>query len=775
MKLKLLSRGISLALLPVFSGMAFADSDNNDVGTESIEKIVIVGQKFDTSIQESADSINVMTAEMMSNSGVITASDVLQHVPNVDGYDDQELSIRGINGFNVSGGGNSFLTSVYLDNAPLPYRAIRTGEIASMWDVSQVEIFRGPQSTLQGRNALAGAISIRTTDPSYETNGKARFTLGNYGQRGASAAFGSELFENQAAFRLSVDSQSIDGFNYNETRMENSDFREYDTYRAKLLVEPEAIPDLRVLISASHDESKVGSNVVNAADANGLRNVYHDAPIFNFTKSDIYTADVDYEISDQWSIKSITTFSSVDYGYEWDGDYSPEPLLRLYDDRNDETVSQEIRVIYQGVELKVAFGGFFSSVEVVDESVGGRTMSLDSLNVPALLVAPVEFGGAGLTAELAQQVMSIYAPVDPAVIEVDYDFYSKVESSALFADGSYSLTDSLNLLFGMRFDRETQRNSNNSVYSIGNSDAFPDPAVYAAFNPAFGVLISQLNGLLVGFAEEASNAQPVVKESFDALLPKLGVDYQWNDNISTALVYQQGYRSGGVGVNITTANTYTYDAEYADNIELSFRSTWLDGQLVFNANLFMLDWTDQQVSVQGTRGQFDVETQNVGSSTVSGFETELFWYPSKQWTVTAGIGYAKSEFDDFQYMNSGVEIDLSGRSFADAPEVTANIASSYQFDSGIFVNINANHASDSVAFVNPYISIFGYDGGQEPMNDARTIVNAQIGYDWGAARVWFNADNVLDESYIARVVDVNSNQLVIGAPKHFTINFEANF
>lgn len=91
----------------------------------------------------------------------------------------------------------------------------------------------------------------------------------------------------------------------------------------------------------------------------------------------------------------------MDYGYEWDGDYSPVPLLRLYDDRNDESVSQEIRVVYQGVDLLVAFEGFFSSVEVVDESVGGRTTSLDSLNVPALLVAHVEFWWSRINARVS--------------------------------------------------------------------------------------------------------------------------------------------------------------------------------------------------------------------------------------------------------------------------------------------------------------------------------------------------------------------------------------
>ena len=103
------------------------------------------------------------------------------------------------------------------------------------------------------------------------------------------------------------------------------------------------------------------------------------------------------------------------------------------------------------------------------------------------------------------------------------------------------------------------------------------------------------------------------------------------------------------------------------------------------------------------------------------------------------------------------------------------IKSSHRFGNGVFVNLHANHASYPIAFVNPYVSIFGYDGNDEPMNDARTIVNAQIGYDWGPARVWLNIDYLLDESYVARVVDVNSNQLVLGAPKHFTVNFEANF
>ena len=125
------------------------------------------------------------------------------------------------------------------------------------------------------------------------------------------------------------------------------------------------------------------------------------------------------------------------------------------------------------------------------------------------------------------------------------------------------------------------------------------------------------------------------------------MSYHWNEDLTTSFTFQQGYRSGGVGTNVATTKPYQYDAEYTNNYEFSLRSTWLDGALVANANIFYIDWTEQQVDVQLSGNIFDSETRNAGSSELTGFEVELTYQVTNQLKLYSSLGQAKSEFTDF--------------------------------------------------------------------------------------------------------------------------------
>ena len=198
MKTSYLTQAIRTGLLltSTFALSAFAQED-----ISGVEKIVVTGQKIDRSLQETAASVAVFTEKNLEQQNITNFGEILAHAPNVN-FDDYSFSIRGIDAFNVSGGGNSYLASVYVDGAALAYRMIQSGGF-STWDVSQVEILRGPQSTLQGRNALAGAVVMSTKDPSYESDMKVRIGFGDYGRKDAAIALGGELVDNQVAFRFS--------------------------------------------------------------------------------------------------------------------------------------------------------------------------------------------------------------------------------------------------------------------------------------------------------------------------------------------------------------------------------------------------------------------------------------------------------------------------------------------------------------------------------------------------------------------------------------------
>ncbi len=250
-----------------------------------------------------------------------------------------------------------------------------------------------------------------------------------------------------------------------------------------------------------------------------------------------------------------------------------------------------------------------------------------------------------------------------------------------------------------------------------------------------------------------------------------------------SFTFQKGYRSGGVGVNSAKSSPYQFDSESTSNYELALRSFWLDGDLMLNANAFYIDWKDQQVSVQLSENSFDSETKNAGSSTVKGFEIESFYQVTDEFELFVSLGQAKTKFTDFVItiptQNAPTVYDLTGRSFADAPEWTANVGATYQADNGIFASVNVNYADSSNADTNPYNR--GLKEGDPEFNlqnDARTLVNAKIGYDWDTFGIYLIAKNLLDKEYISGAALGTGRRVVrhdLGAPRQISLSLQGTF
>jgi len=752
---------------------------------ETIETIVVTGQKIDRSLKETPNSVAVLTSKDIEKLNVQNVADIFNVIPNVSGDFNQGFTIRGINAFNVSGGGNSFLTSMYLDGAPLPYRVVRSGAL-SVWDLSQVEVFRGPQSTLQGRNALAGAIMLRTQDPTYEYSAKGKVTLGEHGQKEFAVAGGGALIDDMLAFRLAIEDKSLDGDIDNITRGETQNDEDNQTIRAKVLFEPTETIDALLTMTSSEAEFGPQWALFNYGNSPYDREVWNNSHIFEKTDTDIYNLEISWEINDQWSFDSVTTYSDSEYRYNWDGDMT---AVQVVEDnayvRNDETFSQEFRFTYESESIQAVTGIYVSKLEVDDKASGERFLSFADIGLPpleVLLTAPAEYGGFGLPPEFAAMVVPLYPDIDPVILGLNSSLEQEVETFAVYGDLTWKITDQFNLLAGLRYDEEEQKNGSQSLYSINN--VMPDPNTLPA---PINQIVAGINGTLNGMAESASGVEPVADANFDAWLPKIGFSYHVNDAMTTSFIYQRGYRSGGVGTNIAKQDIYTYDPEYTDNYEFSFRSVWQDGKLMVNTNVFYTEWSDQQISIQLSTASFDNETINAGESNIKGFETEVFYYPTDALSITAGVGLAKTEFDKFDYVvqSTGETKDLAGRTFEDSPEWTANIAINYDFGNGFSSGVNANYKGDSYAYLDPETSLDSakYAIDSDPKNDSRVLINANAAYKWDNYQVRFDVRNLLDEEYINgyffEADDLNNansyGQHNIGRSRQFSVSLLAEF
>lgn len=298
---------------------------------------------------------------------------------------------------------------------------------------------------------------------------------------------------------------------------------------------------------------------------------------------------------------------------------------------------------------------------------------------------------------------------------------------AIFFNSDYHITDKLTLITGARLDKDERENK--------------------------AIITSQsIYGALLGSGDITAEENTV------NFLPKLGFNYKWNDNINTGLVYSQGYRPGGISVNPVAIDSKTYDAEYTQNIELSFRSQWLDKKLNLNTNIFYTKWKDQQVTENySSTNEFDAHIINAGESSIKGIELESKYQVNNEVDIFGSIGYVKTEFDD--YDNNGA--DYSGNEFKYTPNITANLGATYRNDKGYFTSGNISYAGES------YINNANSD-----KTSARSITNIKLGYEEEDWAFYIYANNLFDKEYVYRNT---TSSYDVGDPRVVGFNFTYNW
>ena len=723
----------------------------------STNTIIVTGEKIDRTLQETVASVSVTTAEQIEEQNIQTLQEIYNRTANLsETYGSYGFTIRGMSNRGVSGGGNGALATVYIDGAPMPTTVLHAAP-TDTWDVSQVEIFRGPQSTLQGLNALAGAVHVRTRDPQFYWDGRAQVRATLEEDYQISAAAGGPILDDQLAFRVTADYRDERGVIYNPTLDAYEDDLSALNLRGKLRWRPDALPGFEAKLGFTHYERDGGYYYIYAdlAEPDFFDNRVNRSNVENFidSKVDIASAELSYEINPALTLTSVTSWNKVAEDGQYDGDGTAADRAFGRQDRDYKTLTQELRLAYDGDWLSGLLGVFYYNR---DQEI--RTDSRTLVPLPTQTAVGLLMQG-GLDQATAQYVVDLYAEAVPNII-VDYTSFApnNVKTMAVFGDATIDLTDRLSVIAGFRYDHE--ENTIEVQQTAAFAGTFPNPADYGPLAPA----IAGLNAGVQGLVDQAGSSTPETSRAFDAFLPKFGLDYEWSPRLSTAVTVQRGYRSGGTSSNTARSLEVPYDPEFTWNYEFSLRSEPVDG-VRLNANAFYIDWTDQQVNVNFGLNSYDFNTVNAGKSHLYGFEVEFAHTVSRGFDWYASVGHVQTEFDEFTVDEGNATTDLAGTVFAYAPEWT--LAAGANFRSGGFVgNVNASYRS-------AVYSTTGTDQVQARI-DARTLVNAKLGYDLGKAMVYVFANNLLDEGYIQYVNSI-ANQAVLGDQRIVGIGLEAGF
>lgn len=426
--------------------------------TMEIAPITVSGEKINRSLEQTQSSVVVVTEQQLRDKADHSLVDVFARTPGVYSQAGNEnWGIRGVpvSGFDDQGPATlNGAVSVYVDGAVQPNRTL-TLSPTGLWDVEQVEVFLGPQSTTQGRNSLAGAVVIQTRNPTFQPTFSAQTNVGNYGEKGAAVAGGGSIVDDKIAGRIALDYQDGDGYIDNIALGKDANPHRTSNARGKLLILPN--DDLDVLLTYAHNEHRQGDNsVIRTPDKVRYYKVSSDTQTFDNLNQDTVSAKVDYRLDDQWSLTSLTTNTRSDYTNRLDFDQTADAneVIRRKQDGN--LFGQELRLNYSSDTVKSFVGAYYGH---------------NSNNFHDRL--------------LFDDVLAVTVKGDTVI-----------ENKALFGEVDWTFAPRWTLVTGLRYDHET---NDTDIKQDDLSDAAKVKKSFAAVLPKLGINYELATGQYLGF------------------------------------------------------------------------------------------------------------------------------------------------------------------------------------------------------------------------------------------------------------------------------------
>ena len=726
------------------------------------------GTKLAGTIQEVDVSVELLDSERLDRERIIEASDIFLKTPNVtsDGIDSGRISIRGITRSGFAGRGST--SNIYVDGSPVTDNAL--GAPTNLWDVKQVEVLRGSQSTVQGRNALAGAVVINTADPTFEPEAKFRLTKSKFSTTQAAAAVSGAIIDEQLAGRFSIDNRERDSFIKDNNGKNSSS--ESLTSRAKLLFRPSALSGFESKLTIEH--SKTESNLTDAVRA-GMPisdEAFSDFDFFDYETgsldgdSDVTTtriiSETSYALNDNWLVRGIFTNEETEI------DFNNGSADQFTDITNDaETFTSEVRFEFNYESLRGLFGAYYfdSETDFASLQVASATSRLPNTIQPFIAFNPAD-----------------------STSNLSVASNGKTENTALFGQIEWNITEQFILNAGFRYDREEFSDPNQTVEIFTAPDsciATVAGFLVGATLPTVDLPCQTLSDQLTG---GSAPLDPAPDQSFSAFLPRIGLTYRFNDDHSVSLSYQKGYRAGGSTISSVdtdsdgvadTRQNLEYDPEYLDTIEFSTRNLFLDKNLVANANIFYSKYEDQQITILGDNNldPFNSRVENAAETTLYGAEFLLDYALNESWNIYASVGYLETEIDDLPFARQGEFQNLAGNELPNAPHLTYTVGASYESASGFYANAAYSYIGEQFSSIenldsDDFRQAFA-DAGLNPEDGARftEVINSRgdltmtAGYKFNGFNVYAFGSNLLNDESLTWVnlatVNQGSGQIVL--------------
>ncbi|WP_269716522.1 TonB-dependent receptor [Caulobacter sp. NIBR2454] len=633
----------------------------SEVETSQIEEIVVTARRREERLQDVPVSITAFTADAIERRNMVSLSQVQNFTPNITfattapvggSTSSASVFIRGI-------GQNDFAITtdpgvgIYLDGV---YIARSVGGVLDLVDLERLEVLRGPQGTLFGRNTIGGAINVTTARPTAETGGWGELTYGEFNRVVARGSLNLPISDTLRT-RLSASYKRADG--YGSRPLAGDEMGDENSLSARFVAEWKPTDRFTALFSADGTHQRENGGVVSltgvetAPNLLPLYNAVVLGPLFNDTFGPKFiSSDRDVSLGtgpnvnnvDIWGVattlaydlgsvqlKSITAYRELDTTFGRDADGSPYAVGQSQQTITQNQFSQELQLAGTSFNDRLDWlvGAYYFEERATDrnhlDALGGLYATLESLPfalVPLATIPTLPNGAPAFSCPAAPAGFPCAGgrgnPLNLS-FDLNLDILNKTSNSstALFGQATFALTDAFSVTAGLRWTEDDKKYSAVHRRRVANLLVFP---------PA-------------DLQRQDSN-----------LAPKIGVEYRFSADILTYASWSRGFKSGGFeGRPTFEAAIESFGPETASAFEVGVKTDLLDRRLRFNASVFQTDYDDIQVPftvADPITRVLGFTTENAAGARVRGFEAEITARVAKPLTLNASIGHIDARYTE---------------------------------------------------------------------------------------------------------------------------------
>ncbi len=690
-------------------------AQESSVGT--LEEITVTARKREENLQDLGTSISALSSADLQRRFDLDLQTFANAAPNLVINDLQQgpgspaaISIRGIGTTDVEKNFDP-TAGVVVDGV---FIGVNSGAMLKALDLEGVEILRGPQGTLFGRNSIAGVINVTRGRPSHDGwGGAVRAGAGNYGDTQLDGYINVAVSD-KFAFRLGGAMREHDGWFRNVTLGKDVGASEYMAVSPSFSFRP--TDNLEIYYRFDKTEQDQDANTVsNMAQADQAWCFFYgqcaqgvstpqsgdrykvlqngDDPYQSYFDSELHLLNISWQVSDTMSVDYVMgDFSTDEKVYQdWDG----TALTLYHTDRPAvwNQTSHELRLTSTGDRLSYTVGAYLWESDY--------RIDLSSYIGFGDLLFGLPFG---------------------TVLNVLQTVAQTTESEAFFFEGDYKFNDSWTLTLGGRYTSDEK------------TSGLIDP-------------------LMPELAQKGSLDNPF-RESWSEFTPKVSLRYRINDDAMVYGLYSRGFRAGGFNGRPGTyeAASIAYDPEFVDNYEFGWKSEWLDGRLRLNGSVFMMKYDDKQEeqsvpTSQGTGQQTLVV--NASSAEINGLEIDFSAVISESFTLNGNLGILDAKYD--KLIDPITLTDLSNLDLRRAPPVTATLSPTLSYEAlGGSVTLQADlryTGEQELTFLNS----------PQSQVDSHTTLDASVNYSFGSTMVSLWGLNLTDEDVWSQAYDVGTS------------------